>query len=280
MDNSHTDPLLAHDRVEAALEAAGVGVWEMDLDTRRFTCSARCKKLFGFAQELPVLFENLLLAAHPIDRALLEQHINQALDPAGDGRFSLEYRVVHPDGEVRWVRSTGLAIFDPITRRALQFHGATRDITEIHEQVLTQEAQLREFKLLAEQAPDILWIAQANGNVTYCNPRWEEYTGKPAQLPGGWQHGLHPEDQARCLAQWLNSLQTRAPFSVECRLQGADGVYRWFLNRALFVKPATSEEPRWLGCCTNVHAQVEAVAALHQQVQDQQQRLAQLASGR
>jgi PAS domain-containing protein len=122
----------------------------MELSDRRFTCSTRCKCLFGLPLDASVAFEHVVEAIHPDDRQQFRQAIEQALDPAGNGRFALEHRVLHPNGQQHWVRSTCLALFDGQHVAARRFQGITKDIA------VTQPQHVREFEFLAETIPEIL----------------------------------------------------------------------------------------------------------------------------
>ncbi|RSK36106.1 PAS domain-containing protein [Hymenobacter metallilatus] len=264
------DSLLPLERIEAALEAAGVGVWEMDLTSRQFTCSARCKQLFGFAQTEPVLFDHLLHVAHAADRQALEQGIARALQPGSNGRFALEYRVLWSSGEERWVRSTGLATFDPTTGQPVRFQGVTKDITDTQAHSQARQQQVQEFEFLAECVPEIIWIARADGGVTYFNRRWMEYTGQTlAQAQEwGWEPVIHPEDLPRCLERWNTSLATAQLYEVEYRFRQQNGEYRWFLGRALPLKDEAGHVLKWFGTCTDIHDHMLVQAALRRREEE------------
>ncbi|RAK68263.1 PAS domain-containing protein [Hymenobacter edaphi] len=257
---------LTPERIDAALNAAGIGVWEMDLPAHRFTCSARCKHLFGLLPDADVTLADVLGASHPDDRARVEQQLTQALDPSGTGRLTVEYRVLLPEGQVRWVRTTGLAVFDAARSQALRFQGITKDITELQTEALRHRQRQQELQQLVELAPGMLWIAQPDGAVTYFNPVWLHYTGQtPAQaLASGWQTVLHPDDLARCLARWTESVRDAAPYEIEYRLRRHDGAYRWFIGRAQPLLGAAGRVQKWFGSCTDIHAQKQIEQALRQ----------------
>jgi PAS domain S-box-containing protein len=260
------DTSLPPERIEEALNAAGIGVWEMDLPGNRFSCSARCKHLFGLPEASPVTLDHILTAAHPADRQLLDDSLARALRPDTDGRLAVEHRVLMPDGQVRWVHSTGLALFDEHRTRPVRFQGITKDITAARARGQQQDAHRLEFEMMAESVPGMLWMAQPDGAVSYFNQRWIEYTGQTMEqaLSWGWEVVVHPDDLPRCLQHWLASRRTSEPYEVEYRFRRHDGHYRWFLGRALPLHDATGQLVKWVGTCTDIHAHKQTEHALRQ----------------
>ena len=110
--------------------------------------------------------------------------------------------------------------------------------TEIAERRKT-EAALREsearFRNMADNAPVIIWISEANGNCIYINPRWTELTGLTvAQTMGtGGLEAIHPDDRQRCHEAFVTAHTEHEPFRIEYRLRGADGEDRWVMSAAL-----------------------------------------------
>jgi PAS domain S-box-containing protein len=102
------------DFARLALSAVGgVGVWTYDAPTDRFFCDAAISALYALDPErgaAGLLREEFLANVHPQDRERLQQVMAGGLERAGE--LELEYRLVHPDGSVRWVMSRGHTYFD------------------------------------------------------------------------------------------------------------------------------------------------------------------------
>jgi PAS domain S-box-containing protein len=112
------------ERLRLALEAAAMHAWSRDLSTGDVTQAGDGAHLFG----TPIKrIEDVLRRVHPDDRPRVEREIGRAL--AGEVAYDLEYRVVRPDGQVRWVRSKAAVDFAPggEPRRML---GVTMDVTQ------------------------------------------------------------------------------------------------------------------------------------------------------
>lgn len=97
--------------------------------------------------------------------------------------------------------------------------------------VASDEASLRD---LADCAPVMLWVTDADGECTWLNDRWYRFTGQQqAEALGfGWTDAVHPDDKARAKAGFIAANAVRGEFRCEYRLRGADGGYRWMLDTA------------------------------------------------
>jgi PAS domain S-box-containing protein len=135
------------------------------------------------------------------------------------------------------------------------------------------EAQLR---ALTAALPQLIWTADAEGRYDYFNERWREFTGLAAEATdvSAWLGVVHPDDQAVAELNWRHAVQSRQGYQTEYRLRRADGVWRWFLRRALPVRDeVTGEVVRWLGTCTDIEHTVRARDMLRQSARDLETRV-------
>jgi len=145
---------------------------------------------------------------------------------------------------------------------------AARDRSEIARVALEQEmlerqkmmealiVSEREFHLLAEAMPQIVWVANAEGKTIYVNEQWVAYTGEPLTKSHGhgWIKLFHPDDQQSALDAWRQALNGHGTVALsnECRLRRADGVYRWWLIRGVPVLDEHGNVYKWFGTCTDI----------------------------
>jgi len=136
----------------------------------------------------------------------------------------------------------------------------------------------REFRLLAEAMPQIVWTTRSDGWTTYFNHQWVEYTGLTLEesYGHGWNKPFHPEDQQRAWDAWQNAVTNLASYALECRLRRSDGVYRWWLIRGIPVSDEKGNILKWFGTCTDIDDLKRAEEALRQANADLGQRAAQL----
>lgn len=169
--------------------------------------------------------------------------------------FTLTEEFDLPDSETKCYQFS----YSPIFGEMGEVVGATqisRDVTHFikSEQDLYDSQQ--SFIALAESMPQIVWSASASGENEYCNKKWEEYTGITAEdaRAGSFFQAFHPEDANKAKKKWHHSLKNVSEFSTECRLRDANGMYRWFLIKALPYELNNKKSyHRWVGTCTDIH---------------------------
>jgi PAS domain S-box-containing protein len=115
-------------RLELALESAGMGTWDWQLDTGVVLWNGLNDVIFGYPKGTnTVRFANIMQRIHESDRNALEEALNQALD----GRdLDAEFRVVWPDGTVRHVLTRGRVVRDARGNN-VSMTGTTVDVTQI-----------------------------------------------------------------------------------------------------------------------------------------------------
>lgn len=134
------------------------------------------------------------------------------------------------------------------------------------------------YRVLAENIPQLIWFAGADGSIEYLNQRWYDYTGlTPLESLGWkWQQVVHPEDLSFVLEQWASALECENTLEMESRLRGRDGSYRWHITRAVPVLDADSVTRRWFGSATDIHEYKQIQQTLYQQEQERGQLLLEL----
>lgn len=122
-------------------------------------------------------------------------------------------------------------------------------LTDISERKRMEDA-LREsearFRVMANAAPVLMWMAGEDGGCHWFNQSWLDFTGRGLELEAGegWAAGLHEEDRGRTLRAYQEHFRKREPFRLEYRLRRHDGEYRWILDAG---SPRFEENGRFVG---------------------------------
>jgi diguanylate cyclase (GGDEF)-like protein/PAS domain S-box-containing protein len=140
---------------------------------------------------------------------------------------------------------------------------------------LAQQHELY-FRTLSEAVPEIMWTADPDGADDYFNRKWFDYTGLTLEQSRGkgWTVVVHPDDLDLCLAKWENAQRRAEHYTVEYRLRGNDGVYRWFLCRGNPIRGPKGEVLKWFGTCTDIEDQKQSRQILEEQILERTMQLA------
>lgn len=120
------------ERLELAVQAAGIGIFEHDHETDHLYWSPMLRAMYGVRDDAEGSLQRYLDLVHPDDRETVLSAIRRAHDPAGDGRFDIEHRVVRPDtGDIRHigVRCRTRFVGEGAARRPFRTIGAVVDMT-------------------------------------------------------------------------------------------------------------------------------------------------------
>src|ERR1700709_816062 len=153
----------AGEPLRAALEAAGLGTFDLDLATRRVRVDRRTREAFGLppaTSEVDV--GDLFAVIHPDDRSKVEQSIETAWRTVGT--YSVEHRVCLPDDE-RWLDVHGQAVRD--ASGDIRIIGPVRDSTELR-------SARDDVARVLEHVGEAFLSVDPNGRVTYLNARAEQ----------------------------------------------------------------------------------------------------------
>jgi PAS domain S-box-containing protein len=140
--------------------------------------------------------------------------------------------------------------------------GVLSILTDVTEQVLLRKEaeELGErFETMANNIPNLAWIANADGWIFWYNSRWYEYTGTtPEEMSNlGWKSVHNPGSLPLVIANWQNCIRTGESLEMVFSLKGADQSFRPFLTRIVPIRNNEGHIIRWLGTSTDITRQKE-----------------------
>ncbi|MCB5177211.1 hybrid sensor histidine kinase/response regulator [Microvirga lenta] len=237
-----------NERLRLTLTVAGTGgSWDWDIPNRRFTADARFAALHGLdpvaaARGLPA--QDFFAAIHPEDRLRIRLAVAGILN--GAEIFSKEYRLLTPDGSVRWVHARGRCLFGN-DDQPLKFTGVLIDITD--------QKHVEERLRVAQSAGGVGTFEYVEGFATV------SVSDEFCRLLG-----LHPTNtlpirtiNAR-VVPGDPAIVAQAPGSegatyVECRIQRADNKEtRWLARRGEYVRDTETAGLRFIGVIYDITA--------------------------
>ncbi|MBA3828771.1 MAG: PAS domain S-box protein [Taibaiella sp.] len=133
------------------------------------------------------------------------------------------------------------------------------------------------FRTMADNIPNLAWMANADGWIYWYNKTWYDYTGTTeSQMEGwGWQSVHDPGELPRVLEKWQKSIDSGQPFDMIFPIKNASGSFRQFLTRILPVHNNEGKIIQWFGTNTDITEQIET----EQYLKESEERFRTMAEG-
>jgi PAS domain S-box-containing protein len=255
VDDELTD---AETRYQALVEQLPAVVYIDTYEENPITLSIsrQIEKLTGYRPEEWIADPGLWIRViHPDDAGVMRRDWPLHLD--GAEQAANEYRLLHRDGHVVWVRDVARLVH-ATDGTPLFLQGVMLDVTEqrrIEEERLRSQAQ---YRALVEQVPGIVYIDtnEPEPSPMYVSPQVLELTGYSVEEwmadRGLWLKATHPDDRERVLGEWLSAIGRRAPFSIEYRSVHRDGRVSWFVDTARLVYAEDGRPLFWQGLIQDI----------------------------
>ncbi len=255
---------LREQRMRETLEASPAGMIVVNREGRIELVNGQAERLFRLSREqlvghpIDALVPQPLRHAHAANRAQFHAHPSaRAMGKGrnlcarrGDGtEFPVEIGLTPLQGS-----SSGLVLASVI------------DITQRQQTERDLRDSAERFRTLADNIPQLAWMAEADGAIRWYNQRWFDFTGSTLQeMAGwGWRRVHHPDHIARVEQKFRRHLASGEPWEDIFPIRGADGQYRWFLSRAFPIRDAGGQVRSWFGTNTDITDQRAAEEALRE----------------
>ncbi|MCO4097971.1 MAG: response regulator [Gemmatimonas sp.] len=217
-------------RLELALDASGVGLWDWDLSTGVLSWDQRCCTIFGVPPYAAMTYARYLALLDPADRDQAHRLVAAALEPSGGGRFATEHYITTPAGERRFVAVRARALFaDAVNgRRATKLVGTVLDMTarhrsepepereQLHEQLQERLRQAQKMEAVGQLAGGIAHdfnnlLTVITGNLEFAST--DLPLGHPVR--GDLQEIAHATERARELVRQLLAFSRKQALSLQ-----------------------------------------------------------------
>jgi PAS domain S-box-containing protein len=217
-------------RLAAIVESSDDAIISKNLDGIIVTWNEGATRIFGYQPE-EVIGRSITILIPP-DR--LDE------EPAILAKLRQGQRVDHI--ETIRVRKDGMQVdisltVSPVRNAAGEIIGASkiaRDITQQKRAEAALRVSNERFRLMADSAPVLIWIADHTKARNWFNRSWLEFTGRSVyeEAGFGWTQNIHEDDLAPCLQRYGEGFDSREPFRMEYRVRRHDGEARWIIEHA------------------------------------------------
>lgn len=202
---------------------------------------------------------------HPDDQALCINAYQQAIK--NRQVVHVEYRLKNALGEYHWLLDTCSPQFNS-NNEISGFIGGAVDITDrkqlelalntSHQETLALATRLQEsddrFRLMADHAPVLIWVADESGKCIYFNKPWLKFTGRSLEeeLGDHWLENVHADDQETCMQQYMSAFKQKQPFRIVYRLKNFSGEFRWFFDSGVPRYTKSGDFSGYIGSCMDI----------------------------
>ena len=149
------------------------------------------------------------------------------------------------------------------TNQGLFFASALRDVTLQKQTEAALKASEQRFRRMADVSPAMIWITDVQGNPSFVNHTWLNFTGldfNTAMSHEGWLKHVHPDDRSSVFLVYYKNIHARQPILTEYRLQRAQGDWRWILDHGVPMYNENGEFSGYIGSAIDITERKQAEA--------------------
>jgi PAS domain S-box-containing protein len=253
------------ERLRVAHHRTSVGIWERDLRTGKLTWTPQLEVIFGLEPGGVRDYADFRDRVHPDDVAASEAERDAAVRRGET--FSLEYRIIRPDGQVRWILSVGGASYDEVTGEPVRILGNSVDITERKQAELILADRDAQLSLAGKAGLIGRYAYEVDTEMIQFSPGYAIIHGLPEGTTeiarSEWLALMHPED-----AEQIQRLRSKAfreqqsGYNVEYRIVQSSREVRWIELRSIISYDRDRRAKRVIGVNIDITERKQAEALL------------------
>jgi len=248
----------SQERLQLAMDAAKISLWDADLQTQCITLDARWNELAGYAAEEVRMSFDQLAAMLPDEDARIIRHRIGAVLRGESAEYVTEHRVRHRLGHWFWVESRGRVMSWDAAGRPLRMLGIAMDVSarkKADEDLRSSEARLQ---LAMGAARTCLWDANSLTGQVVLDAHWAELIGAPpGEVETTFQDLLKvvaPDDLPQIMGKIMAVIKgEQTDYIAEQRVRHRDGRWIWVESRGRVVeRDARGYAVRMIGTNTDI----------------------------
>jgi PAS domain S-box-containing protein len=249
----------SEERLRMAQTAAGVGVWDWQPQKQVVSWTPEMEKLYGLLPHTIKSYQDWNRLVHPDDLPRIEAERDTAF--AQNLPFNVEFRILRPSGEMRWLQSRGGAFYSN-DGCLVRVSGIDIDVTErkLIEEALQQSQAWLQLALKYAQAGLWEWNLQDN-TVFWSQEIWhlsglDPQTHKPSYET--WRQTVHSIDLPEVEHKLQGAAQKGEEVNLEWRTYLPDGVERWIMSRGQPCRDSNGQISSYLGISLDITERKQA----------------------
>jgi len=239
-------------RFKDAQRLARVASWERDIESGELYWSDEAFRIYGLDPEAPLGFTDFLNRIHPKDREKIHETENRAW--AGNDPVGVDFRIVRPDGEIRFARSILEAVRNE-QGSVLGIVGATQDVTEqVHASELLRASEER-LKNAERMTHVGNWAFDLKtGQVSWSEETYRIFGQSLEFLPSfeGFLDAVVPQDRERVQEAIHTSIEKRKGHVIDLQIARPNGEIRWLTCTSEIFVDEEGSPVRVFGACQDI----------------------------
>jgi PAS domain S-box-containing protein len=238
-------------RLRLAVQSGKMYIYEWTAATDSIVRSAEFADVLGTDQSRETSRRDLIVQVHADDRERLAAEFSRLTPESPTSQ--IQYRLLRHDGSLQWLERRARAFFDD-KGNLQRIIGVVVDISDRKQAEIKLRESEERFRLVANTAPVMIWMAGTDKLCTYFNQPWLDFTGRSieAEIGNGWAEMVHPEDFQSCLDTYQGAFDRHETFEMQYRLRRHDGDYRWLLDIGVPRFDSNGSFSGYIGSCIDI----------------------------
>jgi PAS domain S-box-containing protein len=245
----------SEEKLRIATKIAGLGYWQVQLDGKNRYWSDEVYTIWGATRDsFKTDYSLFYKTVHPDDREKFTQE--QAFSVTGKKEIDFEYRIILPDGTVKWVHEIGKLVPNDDGHMPI-FQGTVQDITPKKLMSISLEEANVRYDYVTKATSDAIWDWDLATDHLYWGEGIETIFGH--KLAGvrstvsSWADNIHPDDAEQVIKGIYAVVDsTGTNWKDEYRYMKADGEYAYVVDRGFVIRNAKGDAVRMVGAIHDI----------------------------